>query len=362
MLLPLDARRLPPSLPACLPAGKIYEPLLQNFDIRLYEHLTGLGIEPQLFALRWVRVCFGREFRLSDVLLLWDGIFAYSEGQDGRLTTSQGWHAGQADTETGGIELPLIPYVCVAMLMFMRTSLIDHDEITCMRRLQVFPEMADNRLLLDIARRLRDGAGVPTYSAATRSQTSPAKALAPTDDTVAASGTARQLHQPHAMREGHNSPPSTATPRGETNSALAAVHATRQTSGLVKAPVKGSNVVASRTAGVHRPRDTGRVPGAGPAPAAVAPIPMRQSTALAAHTSTSRSELLQVELTRRRAAMAAAGRKLDGVLTRLQSNKAPSGAAARAELAVLQEVREQLRVVDDVHAAGHDTDDDIPVE
>jgi hypothetical protein len=305
-----------------------------------------------------VRVCFGREFRLSEVLLLWDGIFAYSEGQGGRLMTTQRWPAGQTDTgkdtetETGaGIELPLIPYICVAMLMFMRTSLIDHDEITCMRRLQVFPDMADNRLLLDIARRLRDGASAPTYSVATRaSNASPAKTFAPMSDALAPAGNTRTRLQPaHSVHGSHDIQVSATETQYSTNSASGAASTTRETSASGRASGK-----ASRAVGAHKAHGSGKVPTAGPAPLAAAPV--RKSA------PRSRSVLLEEELTRRRAAMAAAGRKLDGVLARLKSNISPSGASARAELAVLQEVREQLRLQDDVRVAGHDTDDDIPVE
>ncbi|RVW16123.1 TBC1 domain family member 5-like A [Vitis vinifera] len=39
-------------------------------------HLVELGVEPQYFALRWLRVLFGREFSLEDLLIIWDEIFA----------------------------------------------------------------------------------------------------------------------------------------------------------------------------------------------------------------------------------------------------------------------------------------------
>eukprot|EP01043_Picozoa_sp_COSAG02_P000980 COSAG02_NODE_20_length_53673_cov_86.864841_15_plen_306_part_00 len=305
-------------------------------------------------------MCFGREFRLSEVLLLWDGIFAYSEGQGGRLMKTQmktqRRPAGQPDTgkdtETGtaaGIELPLIPYICVAMLMFMRTSLIDHDEITCMRRLQVFPDMADNRLLLDIARRLRDGAGAPTYSVATRaSHASPAKTFAPMGDSLVAPGNSQQLQPTHSAHGSHDIPVGNEMPYS-TNSAGGFATSTRETWASGRPSVKASRV--------HKVHGSGKVPSAGPSPVAAASV--QTSASLAKPTSRS---VLEEELTRRRAAMAAAGRKLDGVLARLKSNTSPTGASARAELAVLQEVREQLHLQDELQVAGHDTDDDIPVE
>ena len=43
-------------------------------DVPVHAHLTKLGIEPQLFLLRWLRVLFSREFHLDDAMLLWRGI------------------------------------------------------------------------------------------------------------------------------------------------------------------------------------------------------------------------------------------------------------------------------------------------
>jgi TBC1 domain family protein 5 len=43
---------------------QIYDPLLKHSDPALFNHLTQLEITPQLFALPWVRLGFGREFEL----------------------------------------------------------------------------------------------------------------------------------------------------------------------------------------------------------------------------------------------------------------------------------------------------------
>jgi hypothetical protein len=111
---------------------QMFNPLLKRADPALYEHLTALEIEPQLFALRWVRVCFGREFELDECLLIWDGIFASADGP----------------------ELHLIPYVCVAMLMFVRQKLLSSDYIGCLSRLKKFPQMDDIRMLIGVANKL----------------------------------------------------------------------------------------------------------------------------------------------------------------------------------------------------------------
>ncbi|KAJ1559061.1 TBC1 domain, member 5, partial [Cladochytrium tenue] len=50
--------------------------LIKVLDPELHAHLNTLGIEPQLYGLRWLRLLFGREFEFADLLILWDGLFA----------------------------------------------------------------------------------------------------------------------------------------------------------------------------------------------------------------------------------------------------------------------------------------------
>jgi hypothetical protein len=52
---------------------KIFE-LLHQTDKDLFEHLQTLNVEPQLFAIRWVRLLFLREFPIDHVLECWDAI------------------------------------------------------------------------------------------------------------------------------------------------------------------------------------------------------------------------------------------------------------------------------------------------
>lgn len=53
-----------------------------------------------IFCRRWIRLLFGREFPMQDLLVLWDAIFADSIGFD------------------------LVDYIFVAMLLYLR----DHCE------------------------------------------------------------------------------------------------------------------------------------------------------------------------------------------------------------------------------------------
>ncbi|CAG8734376.1 9402_t:CDS:2, partial [Ambispora leptoticha] len=68
-----EAAKLTPVVVKC---NKIHEEYLRKADPELYKHLKDLEIEPQLYGIRWIRLLFGREFPLDQVLLLWDGMFA----------------------------------------------------------------------------------------------------------------------------------------------------------------------------------------------------------------------------------------------------------------------------------------------
>ena len=65
--------------------------------------------QPQLYLLRWLRLLFGREFHLSDSMLVWDALFAYGRG------------------------LELVEHMAVAMLLYVRASLLDSDYTSTLR-------------------------------------------------------------------------------------------------------------------------------------------------------------------------------------------------------------------------------------
>ncbi|KAK7077786.1 TBC1 domain, member 5, partial [Halocaridina rubra] len=75
----------------------IHDNLLQRHDPSLYTHLSRLEIPPQIYGIRWVRLLFGREFPLQELLMVWDAIFS-----DCQPT------------------FPLVDFLTVAMLSFIR--------------------------------------------------------------------------------------------------------------------------------------------------------------------------------------------------------------------------------------------------
>eukprot|EP00117_Sycon_ciliatum_P025630 scpid57109/ scgid1213/ TBC1 domain family member 5 len=111
---------------------RIQDRLLKKEDPLLHAHLQKLSIVPQLYALRWVRLLFAREFPLLDVLVLWDAILAYSPNLD------------------------LVDYIALAMLLVAREPLLMSDESMAMKLLLNFPPVGDIHLIVQKALFLRN--------------------------------------------------------------------------------------------------------------------------------------------------------------------------------------------------------------
>uniref|UniRef100_A0A4X2LY53 TBC1 domain family member 5 n=2 Tax=Vombatus ursinus TaxID=29139 RepID=A0A4X2LY53_VOMUR len=123
---------LGPSIAIVTKVNQIQDHLLKKQDIELYMHLNRLEIAPQIYGLRWVRLLFGREFPLQDLLVVWDALFADS------------------------INLGLVDYVFVAMLLYIRDALISSNYQTCLGLLMHYPPIGDVHSLILRALFLRD--------------------------------------------------------------------------------------------------------------------------------------------------------------------------------------------------------------
>lgn len=89
--------------PVVAVAIRVHDVLLRGIDPELHAELEELGIEPQLFLVRWLRCLFGRELPYAQDMLLWDGLFALDAS------------------------LRIVEYVCVAMLLRVRAALLLSD-------------------------------------------------------------------------------------------------------------------------------------------------------------------------------------------------------------------------------------------
>lgn len=73
---------------------------------------------------RWLRLLFGREFNLLDLLILWDAIFGV------------------------GDDLVLSYYIVVSMLIHVRDKLLSSDYTSCLTLLMRYPQNADVSLII----------------------------------------------------------------------------------------------------------------------------------------------------------------------------------------------------------------------
>ncbi|KAJ9479036.1 Adenylyltransferase and sulfurtransferase UBA4 [Pseudozyma hubeiensis] len=118
--------------------------LLRHIDPALAQHLGSLGIEPQIFCLRWIRMIFTREFALEEALAIWDGLFA------------------------SGSSLDLVNYICIAMLLRIRNQLLAGDHSSALQSLLRYPGEAQVQpsLLVKQAIFLRDNGRQPSTGVA----------------------------------------------------------------------------------------------------------------------------------------------------------------------------------------------------
>ncbi|XP_007529777.2 TBC1 domain family member 5 isoform X2 [Erinaceus europaeus] len=123
---------LGPTIAIVTKVNQIQDHLLKKHDIELYMHLNRLEIAPQIYGLRWVRLLFGREFPLQDLLVVWDALFA------------------------DGLSLTLVDYIFIAMLLYIRDALISSNYQTCLGLLMHYPLIGDVHSLILKALFLRD--------------------------------------------------------------------------------------------------------------------------------------------------------------------------------------------------------------
>ncbi|KAK7291867.1 hypothetical protein RIF29_07363 [Crotalaria pallida] len=140
-------------LPPVIEASNALYHLLSHVDSSLHSHLVDLGVEPQYFALRWLRVLFGREFSLDNLLIIWDEIFLSDNSKvvkHAEDKTDSGYTIFQSSRGA------FISAMAVAMLLHLRSSLLATENPTiCLQRLLNFPEKTNIKKLLEKAKALQ---------------------------------------------------------------------------------------------------------------------------------------------------------------------------------------------------------------
>ncbi|ALC46240.1 CG8449, partial [Drosophila busckii] len=102
----------------------IRDKILAKQDQHLHHYLLKMEIPLHIFGIRWLRLLFGREFTLLDLLMLWDAIFADSD------------------------HFHLPNYILVAMLVHIRDKLLLSDYTTSLTYLMRYPSNVDVNLVL----------------------------------------------------------------------------------------------------------------------------------------------------------------------------------------------------------------------
>ncbi|KAE8711265.1 Ypt/Rab-GAP domain of gyp1p superfamily protein isoform 3 [Hibiscus syriacus] len=140
-------------LPPVIEASAALYHLLSIVDSSLHTHLVELGVEPQYFALRWLRVLFGREFSLQNLLVIWDEIFAEDNSPLNKVSEDCDYFSfNLADSCRGG----LISAMAVSMILYLRSSLLATETATyCLQRLLKFPESINLKKLIEKAKSLQ---------------------------------------------------------------------------------------------------------------------------------------------------------------------------------------------------------------
>ncbi|KAI7897609.1 rab-GTPase-TBC domain-containing protein [Cokeromyces recurvatus] len=132
---PTESARLNPIVMTCY---RIHHHYLRTVDPLLYQHLENFGIEPQLYGLRWIRLLFGREFDIYELLKLWDAIFA----QDPTLQ--------------------IVEYICLVILLHMRDLLLQKDYAECLSLLMRPPPISKPASLVEQAKYLQENLSTDT--------------------------------------------------------------------------------------------------------------------------------------------------------------------------------------------------------
>eukprot|EP00301_Raphidiophrys_heterophryoidea_P021321 c5789_g1_i1.p1 GENE.c5789_g1_i1~~c5789_g1_i1.p1 ORF type:complete len:639 (+),score=172.00 c5789_g1_i1:37-1953(+) len=150
--------------------------LLREKDVYLYNHLSKTcQISPQFFAFRWISLLLTQEFELHRVFRLWDAILA--------------------DVNRFNFLL----YLCVAMLVCIRDTLLEGDFTVNLKLLQRYPEIGVNTLVTK-ALWLHGSMGLPPTS---KSAPQPQGGVIETESQARARiGSSRASSQPAASGGG----------------------------------------------------------------------------------------------------------------------------------------------------------------
>jgi len=127
-------------IPLNLRSSLVIKEKLKIIDIKLYNHFKKININCNYFLHRWFKCIFTREFDIKDVSCLWDKIFLYEF------------------TKNDLYKYPLvyIDFICVGMIIKIRSKLIKKDENDCFTILFHYPKGDDISELINISGKISE--------------------------------------------------------------------------------------------------------------------------------------------------------------------------------------------------------------
>eukprot|EP00659_Diplonema_papillatum_P015864 gene15864-24242_t len=127
---------------------RLQSTILPCYNSKLATHLHKHGVEPAVYALRWFRVWFIREFDVKGSAPLWDAVlcevlYNRTNGEEKRKVYEQ--------TGMTPLEMGVLPLIGAAMLHFIADDLMERDFSGTLKRLMKYPPVEDVGVFVDKA-------------------------------------------------------------------------------------------------------------------------------------------------------------------------------------------------------------------
>ena len=108
-------------------------------------------VSPELQLMRWLRCVLSREFEIKQTLVLWDYIFGGIESSHRADRRCRGLDFLETDLD------PLIgvDYLCTAMIVYIKSDLLESDFSMCMAYMLSYKGPSDPVTLVKEAARIR---------------------------------------------------------------------------------------------------------------------------------------------------------------------------------------------------------------
>eukprot|EP00400_MALV-I_sp_L67-5_P000328 gene328-1125_t len=138
----------------------VYHTVFKQVDPQLYKHLhNSLGLQPQLFLLRWIRCLFTRELSLNQVIECWDAIlmdgFVRNKGSGAVVDETTAVSTGEVALAASGC-FPLVDYLAIAFANEVRDDLLKEDYSGALAIMLRYPQPDDVWFLVSKSEQLRD--------------------------------------------------------------------------------------------------------------------------------------------------------------------------------------------------------------